>query len=267
MGLKQLLLLLVFVSGCVAAKTQSVLIYDTADRSVQYNVNADEQRPMASITKLMTAMIALDSDWNLDRRIMLDNRVGSFLPRQTYTRRELLMAMLVKSDNGAAETLAQDYPGGRSAFLEAMNSKAQRLGMWQTHYDDASGLSRLNVSTARDLAIMVTHADHYAFIRDVSVRTQISVEATGKKRSRQVSLNNTNTSTLTRFNNILVSKTGFTNPAGFCMALMVEESGRRYAVIVLGAVDKIKRLATVSDLISNRLYTPVVKYSLYNVDY
>jgi D-alanyl-D-alanine carboxypeptidase len=114
---------------------------------------------------------------------------------------------------------------------------------------------------------MVTHADHYAFIRDVSVRTQISVEATGKKRSRQVSLNNTNTSTLTRFNNILVSKTGFTNPAGFCMALMVEESGRRYAVIVLGAVDKIKRLATVSDLISNRLYTPVVKYSLYNVDY
>lgn len=260
MGLKKLLLLLMFVGGSVAAKTESVLVYETQTQTVQYNVNADQPRPMASITKLMTAMIALDSDWNLDRRLMLDNRVGSFLPRQTYTRRELLMAMLVKSDNGAAETLAQDYPGGRQAFIQAMNSKAVGLGMWQTHYDDASGLSRLNVSTARDLAVMVAHADQYNFIRDVSVRTQISVATSGRKHTRQVSLNNTNTSTLTRFNNILVSKTGFTNPAGFCMALMVEDSGRRYAVIVLGAVDKIKRLATVSDAISNRLHPPAVKY-------
>lgn len=259
--MKKLLLLLMFVGGSVAAKTESVLVYDTANQTVQYNVNADQQRPMASITKLMTAMIALDSDWNLDRRVMLDNRVGSFLPRQTYTRRELLMVMLVKSDNGAAETLAQDYPGGREAFIAAMNTRARSLGMWQTNYDDASGLSRLNVSTARDLAILVTKADQYDFIRDVSVRTQVSVETQGKKRSRQVSLNNTNTSALTRFKNILVSKTGYTMPAGFCMALMVEESGRRYAVIVLGAVDKIKRMATVSDAISNHLYPTAVKYS------
>lgn len=266
MGLRQFLLLLTFVCGSVAAKTESVLVYDTLDQSVQYNVNADEQRPMASITKLMTAMIALDSDWNLDRRIILDNKVGSFLPKQSYTRRELLMAMLVKSDNGAAETLAQDYPGGREAFMAAMNARARYIGMWQTHYDDASGLSRLNVSTARDLAILLSHADRYEFIRDVSVRTQISVETSSKKRTTRVSLNNTNTTTLTKFKNILLSKTGYTTPAGFCMALMVEDSGRRYAVVVLGALDKIKRLSTVTDVISNRLYTPMVKYSLYNVN-
>lgn len=258
--MKKFLLLLAIVSGSAMAKTESVLVYDTQDRSVQYNVNADEQRPMASITKLMTAMVSLDSDWNLDRRVMLDSQVGSFLPRQTYTRRELLMAMLVKSDNGAAETLAKDFPGGRDAFIAEMNARATKLGMWQTRFDDASGLSRLNVSTARDLAIMVSEAHRYDFIRDVSVRTQVSVETNGKKRTRPVNLNNTNTTTLTRFKNILVSKTGFTNPAGFCVALMVEESGRQYAVIVLGALDKIKRLATVSDVISNRLVAPVVKY-------
>ena len=150
-----------------------------------------------------------------------------------------------------------------------MNTRAKLLGMWHTHYDDASGLSRLNVSTARDLAILVSHADRYDFIRDVSVRTQISVDTKGKKRPRQVSLNNTNTTALTKFKNILISKTGYTTPAGFCMALMVEESGRRYAVIVLGAMDKIKRMATVSDAISNRLHTAPVKYSqLYtHVDY
>lgn len=258
--MKKLLLLLVLVSGSVLAKTQSVLVYDTADQSVQYNVNADEQRPMASITKLMTAVVALDSDWNLDRRVMLETQVGSRLPRQTYTRRELLMAMLVKSDNAAAESLAKDFPGGRDAFMAEMNARAFKIGMWQTRFDDASGLSSLNVSTARDLAILVSEAYRYDFIRNVSVRTQVSVETNGKKRIRLVNLNNTNTATLTRFKNILVSKTGFTNPAGFCMALMVEDSGRPYAVIVLGALDKFKRLATVSDVISNRLTVPVVKY-------
>lgn len=267
MGLKHLVLLLAFACGSVGA-AESVLVYDTADQSIQYNVNADEQRPIASITKLMTAMIALDSDWNLTRRVMLDNRVGSHLPRQSYTRRELLMAMLVKSDNAAAETLAQDYPGGRDAFLAEMNARAKMLGMWQTHYDDASGLSRLNVSTARDLAILITAADRYDFIRDVSTRTQISVETQGKTRSRQVSLSNTNTMTLAKFKNILISKTGYTNPAGFCMALMVEEGQRRYAVVVLGAINKIKRLATVSDVISNRLPTPLKYSQLYtHVDY
>ena len=267
MGLKHFLLLLAFACGSVGA-TESVLVYDTAEQSTQYNVNADEQRPMASITKLMTAMIALDSDWDLSRRLLLDNRVGSHLPRQSYTRRELLMAMLVKSDNAAAETLAQDYPGGREAFMVAMNARAKSLGMWQTNYDDASGLSRLNVSTARDLAILVTEAYRYDFIRDVSVRTQISVETSGKKRTRQVSLSNTNTTTLTKFKNILISKTGYTTPAGFCMALMVEENQHRYAVVVLGAINKIKRLATVSDVISNRLPTPVKYSQLYtHVDY
>jgi D-alanyl-D-alanine endopeptidase (penicillin-binding protein 7) len=267
MGLKKLLTVLLF--SWMSVQAESVLVYDIADQTTQYTVNADEQRPMASITKLMTAMVALDADWNLDRRVMLDTQVGSYLPRQTYTRKELLMALLVKSDNAAAETLASDYPGGRSAFVAEMNSRARRMGMWQTEFEDPSGLSRNNVSTARDLSVLVGQAYGYNFIRDVSVRTQVSVETQGKKRSRSVSLANTNTPILTRFKNILVSKTGFTRPAGFCVALMVEENQRRYAVIVLGAVDKIKRLATVSDVISNHLTKPVVKYSqLYtHVDY
>ena len=96
----------------------------------------------------MTAMIVIDQDWNWERRLQLSRLASSRLPSGKYTRRELLNALLVNSDNAAAETFAADYPGGRSAFLHAMNQRAWNLGMYSTQFQDPSGLSSGNVSNA-----------------------------------------------------------------------------------------------------------------------
>jgi beta-lactamase class A len=104
----------------------------------------------------MTAMVALDHDPTLTRSIKLINLVGSSLPNGQYTRRQLFDAMLVRSDNAAAETLAEDFPGGRAAFVRAMNRRAVALGMTSTRFQDPSGLSRNNVGTAGDVGTLVT---------------------------------------------------------------------------------------------------------------
>jgi D-alanyl-D-alanine endopeptidase (penicillin-binding protein 7) len=129
----------------------------------------------------MTAMVALDTGFGLDRKTDLVKNVGSFLPRQHYTRRELLTALLVKSDNAAAESLAHDYPGGRAEFIIEMNDHARKLGMKNTHFDDASGLSNKNVSTAQDIVIMFQAAMKHDFIRTVSTQTRTEIEIQGRK--------------------------------------------------------------------------------------
>ena len=101
-----------------APNTDSVLLLNTTTNRVEMSRNADRVRAIASITKIMTAMVALDYDKDLSRRLTLTKRVGSYLPRQQYTREQLLEAMLVKSDNAAAETLAEDYQGGIPAFIK-----------------------------------------------------------------------------------------------------------------------------------------------------
>jgi serine-type D-Ala-D-Ala endopeptidase (penicillin-binding protein 7) len=212
--------------------------------------NAYQIRPFASITKLMTAMIVIDQDWNWERRLRLSRLAGSRLPPGTYTRRELLRALLINSDNAAAETFAADYPGGRSAFLHTMNQRAWNLGMYSTQFQDPSGLSSGNVSNAGDLGTMIRAAGEYSIIRDISTQSHVAVETHSRKRTRMMELNNTNGRALGMINNIQVSKTGFTNPAGFCMALQVQQQGEVYLVVVLGAKNSAKRL----DLVKNLLY-------------
>tara|TARA_R110000868_G_scaffold181451_1_gene422410 strand:+ start:79 stop:609 length:531 start_codon:yes stop_codon:yes gene_type:complete len=157
---------------------------------------------------------------------------------------------LVNSDNAAAETFAADYPGGRSAFLHTMNQRAWNLGMYSTQFQDPSGLSSGNVSNAGDLGTLIRAAGGYSIIRDISIQPHVAVETHSRKRTRMMELNNTNGRALGMINNIQVSKTGFTNPAGFCMALQVEQQGEVYLVVVLGAKNSAKRL----DLVKNLLY-------------
>jgi serine-type D-Ala-D-Ala endopeptidase (penicillin-binding protein 7) len=134
---------------CFSAQADSVLLYNmTQDRTVMSR-DADQMRSIASITKIMTAMITLDYDIDLSRRLILSKRVHSYLPRQMYTREQLLKAMLIKSDNAAAETLAEDYPGGRSAFIARMNYQARLWDMKRTSFVDPSGLGVFNVSTVQ----------------------------------------------------------------------------------------------------------------------
>ena len=136
-------LLLLIGSAWAKPAPDSVLLLNTSTNHIELSRNADRVRSIASLTKIMTAMVALDYDKDLSRRLTLTQRVGSFLPRQQYTREQLLEAMLVKSDNAAAETLAEDYPGGRTAFIAEMNRQAQAWQLYNTTFDDASGLSAL----------------------------------------------------------------------------------------------------------------------------
>jgi D-alanyl-D-alanine carboxypeptidase len=106
---------------------------------------AHEQRALASITKLMTALVALDTGYALERPVPLNRRWSTVLPARSYTRGELMTAMLVRSDNSASETLAEDYPGGREEFIREMNERARKLGMLSTHFEDASGLSKFSL--------------------------------------------------------------------------------------------------------------------------
>jgi D-alanyl-D-alanine endopeptidase (penicillin-binding protein 7) len=162
---------------------------------------------------------------------------------------------LVNSDNAAAETFAADYPGGRSAFLHTMNQRAWNLGMYSTQFQDPSGLSSGNVSNAGDLGTLIRSAGEYSIIRDISTQSYMAVETRSRKRTRMMELNNTNGRALSIISNIQVSKTGFTNPAGFCMALQVEQQGEVYLVVVLGAKNSAKRL----DLVKNLLYNHTVE--------
>lgn len=228
----------------------SVWLYNQSQNQVIVEHNARQIRPFASITKLMTAMIVIDQDWNLDRRLTLSRLVGSRLPPGTYTRRELLDALLIKSDNAAAETFAADYPGGRLEFLQAMNRRAWQLGMYSTQFRDPSGLSSGNVSNAEDLGILIQSANDYPIIKSVSTQQHMTMITKHGKRITALELKNTNGRALEVVDNIQISKTGYTNPAGFCMALQVLYQNDVYSLVVLGAKDSAKRL----DLVKNLLY-------------
>jgi len=236
-----------------AAKDDSVLLYNVKQHRVEMSRNADQIRSIASITKLMTAMVALDYDKDLSRKLMLSRKVHSHLPRQEYTREQLLNAMLVKSDNAAAETIAEDYPGGRTAFIAAMNRYAFVWGMKRTQFVDPSGLGVFNVSTARDVAEMVQVASGYWFIRDASGKKQVAFETKYKKQIRTIRLDHTSGPLLFTFDNVVISKTGLTSSAGWCVGLLAEQNKQEYVIVVLGSRNKKERLDTVKDIRYNHI--------------
>lgn len=248
-----LIIAILTISTAWARNEPSVLLYNVSKQTVVSERNSQQVRPLASITKIMTAIVALDTGFGLDRRVDLVKNVGSHLPRQQYSRRELLTALLVKSDNAAAESLAQDYPGGRTEFLIEMNDHARRLGMKNTFFDDASGLSNKNVSTAEDIVILFKAAMTHDFIRTVSTQTRTEIEVQGKKKPVKLVFGNTNTTLLEEFKNTVVSKTGFTTPAGLCVAMALEEQGQQFVVVVMGATTKKHRTQLVESVIYNNL--------------
>jgi D-alanyl-D-alanine endopeptidase (penicillin-binding protein 7) len=250
--MRHLILTLLFVLGIAHAREPSVYVYNiTADR-VEYQKNSTEYRPIASVTKLMTAMVALDHSKDLFRQLDHRPTVKSNLPRGSYTRQELFNAMLVRSDNGAAETLAGDFPGGRKEFIWRMNQQAKEWGINAT-FRDPTGLDAHNMATAGDIGTMAAYAAGYWIIRDASVQKTVMFERRFKKKLRKIELNNTNRPLLMEFDEIVVSKTGFTNPARYCVALVVETNHQQRAIVVLGAPNKSRRIDTVQDIMYNHV--------------
>lgn len=250
--MKYLAAILLFVVTVAQARDPSVYVYNITQDKVTYQSNSTEFRPIASVTKLMTAMVALDYSKDLFRQLPLNTTVKSNLPRGNYSRQELFNAMLVRSDNAAAETLAADYPGGRKEFIWRMNQQAKAWGI-NAVFRDPTGLDPHNMATAGDIGTMVSYASGYWLIRQTSVQKQVAFERRFKKRLRTIQLNNTNRPLLMEFDEIIVSKTGFTNPARYCVALVVEKDHQQHAIVVLGAPNKSRRIDTVQDAIYNHV--------------
>jgi D-alanyl-D-alanine endopeptidase (penicillin-binding protein 7) len=182
----------------VFLRSSSALVLDADTGEVVIDKNADTVTPIASITKLMTAMVILDRGLDLDQRIVVsredyDSLKGTrsrLRPGNVLTRRDLLLLSLMASENRAASALGRTYPGGLEPFVAAMNAKAAALDMKESRFVDATGLSPHNVSSARDLVKLVRAAHEYELIREFSTRDRASVKVAD--RGRPLKFNNTN---------------------------------------------------------------------------
>lgn len=260
--MKHLLWLFIMVTGTVQAQAHdsSVFLFDVTRDEVILSNNANIPRSIASITKIMTAMVALDHDRNLDRRIRV--RPGGKLPEGFHTRRDIMRAMLIRSDNRAADALAADFPGGERAFIRAMNQRAQKLGMSTARFADASGLNAGNRATAGEIVEMIKTAALYPFIVETSVQKQALFDINLRQRVRTIELENTNRPLLFEFDEIVISKTGFTRAAGWCVALMVSKNDRNFIVVVLGTRTKQERLDITRKIVYNQLRDIEIDYQI-----
>jgi D-alanyl-D-alanine endopeptidase (penicillin-binding protein 7) len=230
-----------------ALKSESALILDGSTGEVIFQQKPTLVTPIASITKLMTALVVIDGQQPLDDVIEItkDDRwtgKGAFshIPVGTkLCRADLLKLALMASENRASHTLARTYPGGQPAFIRAMNAKAKSLGMAQTKFEDPSGLSNNNVSSARDLAKLVTAASRVPVIREYSTLHRYDVKL-GKQ---LFTFRNTNLLIGRDDWTIDVQKTGFTNDAGECLAMQATIEDRPVVMVFLNSFGKLTRTA------------------------
>ncbi len=232
----------------------SALLVDLRTDEVLYSSNPDIVLPIASVTKLMTAMVVLDARLPLDEQLAVTIRdtaemtgvysrvrVGSEASRRT-----LLLLTLMSSENRAAATLAHHYPGGHAAFIAAMNAKAQALGMTNTHYVEPTGLSERNVSTARDLVTLLKASRQYPLIEQFS--TTDNQQITFNKPRYVLGFRNTNALVRKPDWDIQLTKTGFTNAAGHCLVMRTTMAQRPVAFVVLDAFGKYTHMADANRL-------------------
>jgi len=223
------------------------LIYDQQAQAPLYAKNSDAQTPIASITKLMTAMVVLDAQQPLDEEITIDKadidtlkgtrsrlRIGMKL-----TRNELLKLALMASENRAANALARTYPGGYDAAISAMNVKAYELGMQDTRFLDPAGLNSNNVSTAHDLVKMVAAARNYPLIHQFTTTASHSVDGW---RGREMRFVNTNPLVRNASWDIGVSKTGYISEAGRCLVMEATINQRPVIIVLLDSWGKNTRI-------------------------
>lgn len=232
-----------------APKLQSaiVLIYDEQGMRPLYTKNAENVAPIASITKLMTAMVVLDARLPMDEKITIsagdaDHRKGTHSRMRTgstLTRGELLKLALMASENRAAAALARTYPGGTAAALEKMNAKARELGMRSTRFFDPTGLNSNNVSTAQDLVLMVRAAQHYEPIHRFTTSTSHTVQFA---KHRPLRFNNTNPLVRNASWDIGLSKTGYISEAGRCLVMQATISKRPVIIVLLDSWGKRTRV-------------------------
>jgi D-alanyl-D-alanine endopeptidase (penicillin-binding protein 7) len=236
-----LCVLLAASSGAYALPfgSQSALVVDENSGEVILEKNSDTVVPIASLTKLMTAMVVLDAKQDMDEPINIDEQdidtikhstsrvpVGASIPRK-----DVLQLALMSSDNRAAAALARTYPGGREAFEAAVQTKVESLGMTHTSIEEPTGLSYRNTSTAADLVKMASAASQYPDITRITTDSRDLISIKGRK----VEYHNTNGFVGKKGWDILLSKTGYTTEAGRCIIMKIKAAGKNVIMVLLNA--------------------------------
>jgi serine-type D-Ala-D-Ala endopeptidase (penicillin-binding protein 7) len=232
----------------VYLRSAAVLVQDAETGEVVLNKNSDSVVPIASITKLVTAMVILDRGLDLEQRIVVSREdVGTvkgkgtrsrLMPGSILTRDELLLLALMASENRAAAALGRTYPGGMSAFVQAMNEKAAELGMTDSRFVEPTGLSPANVASPRDLVKLVRAAHSYPLIREYSTRERATVHPY----RRPLRFVNTNNLVRSSHWDIELSKTGYISEAGRCLVMHVRLASKDLIVVLLDSWGKQSRI-------------------------
>ena len=234
------------MSDALDLKSSAALVLDQDTNEVLFSKNSEAVLPIASLTKLMTAVVVTEAQLPLDEVIAIsqedvdtEKHSGSRLKVGTrLTRGEMLHLALMSSENRAAHSLGRSYPGGLDAFVVAMNQKAQELGMADTHYVEPTGLSSRNQSSARDLATLVKAAHEHQIIRELSTSPEYQV-AVGK---RQLQFRNTNLLVRNPTWDIGLQKTGYISEAGRCLVMQAQLAGRKLIMVFLDSTGKYSRI-------------------------
>ena len=238
----------VAVNGSPNLRSAFALVVDFNDGRTIYAKNVHSVAPIASITKLMTAMVLLDADLSLEETIYIDVADLDFL-KHTHSRlaigtglsrRDMLRLALMSSENRAASAIGRSYPGGQEEFIAAMNKKALDLGMSNTRFVDTTGLSSENVSTASDLAKMVKAAFQYPLIREFTTTSSHDIETAS---GRNLIFRNSNGLVKSAAWEIGLSKTGYINEAGRCLVMQAQIAARSVVIVLLDSWGKYTRTA------------------------
>jgi D-alanyl-D-alanine endopeptidase (penicillin-binding protein 7) len=235
------------LAGKPQVRSSAVVIFDEADESLLYAKNAKQAMPIASITKLMTALVVRDADQDLNEVLTIttedrDTEKGTtsrLLIGTELTRADLLHLALMSSENRAAHALGRNYPGGLKAFVRAMNAKAKELGMKSARFVEPTGLSSSNVSSAADLVKLVTAASRDPLIRHYSTNQSHEVEVG----NQILQFRNSNSLTSKEDWHIALQKTGYTSEAGRCLVMTAFVQERPVVMVLLNSVGKYTRIA------------------------
>lgn len=241
-------------------RSHVALVFDERDNEVIFQRNAHQVMPVASLSKLMTAMVILDAGLPMDEVITISksdkDRIRYSKSRlrkgMKFRRDDLLLIALLASENRAALALARTYPGGTKQFVKAMNSKAHALGLRKTHFSDPAGLGNDNVSTARELMQIVKAASEYPMIRESTTQTRESI--IDLHSSQEVKFGNTNRLVKLDSWPITLSKTGFTNDAGNCLVMQTAINDRPVIIVLLDSWGKLSKYGD-----SNRIKKWLIK--------
>ncbi len=231
----------------LSLRSSVAFVLDQDTNEVLLNKNSQAVLPIASITKLMTAMVVTEAHLPMEETLSITQddvdtekmsssrlRVGTKL-----TRGQMLHLALMSSENRAASALGHNYPGGISAFVAAMNAKARQLGMHDTRYVEPTGLSSQNQSSAQDLAVLVKAASQVPLIRQLSTSPEYEVEVG----SRQLQYHTTNRLVKSPDWDIGVQKTGYITEAGQCLVMQAKLAGRKLILVLLDSAGKYSRIA------------------------